>query len=679
MRKLFLGAVSLGALALGIGAAAAQEGILLDAVTVTATKDETRAVEAMAGASVVTREEIRTRAVQRIGTVLDALPNVATQENANDPATAVNIRGLQDFGRVAVTVDGARQNFQRSGHNADGAFFLDPAFVRLVDVTRGPVANVYGSGAIGGVVSFQTVDPDDVLAPGERLSLTLDTTFLMGRQTGILGSGIAAMRPVEAFGALVGLSLRDADDYETGDGTRVADSGQEIVSGIGKVVLDPAPFHRVELSAQLQRFDFANGLGTAREPRRDNEVTTETFVARWGWNDPANRLVDLDVSAWSTRTQTDQRQVSGTAPALGSRRSFEIHTIGADVHNTSRFDAGPVGLALTYGWDAFRDEVTVADPLGSADLFTPSGERTVWGGFLQSQATWGIVDLIGAARFDAYQLSGGTVSSDGSRISPKLTIGIRPIEGLQVYGTYAEGYRAPSVTETLIAGVHPFPAAFSFRPNPNLRPEIGKTIEAGLNLSFDDLFLEGDRLRGKVSVFRTDVDDYIESIYSDPGAPCGDPRVRNACADATFRYDNISRARLTGAELDLTYDARRWFASVSGGTTRGDNRVTDDPLTSVYPDRLALGAGLRFLDEKLTFGGRVTFVAAQDRLPLTAASLKSDDYTLVDLYGSYDITPDARAYVRLENVGDVRYRRFRDGADSPGFVAKIGFQARLGM
>ena len=36
MRKLFLGAVSLGALALGIGAAAAQEGILLDAVTVTA-------------------------------------------------------------------------------------------------------------------------------------------------------------------------------------------------------------------------------------------------------------------------------------------------------------------------------------------------------------------------------------------------------------------------------------------------------------------------------------------------------------------------------------------------------------------------------------------------------------------------------------------------------------------
>lgn len=684
MVRVFSGAVSLCALAVGASAVMAdavmaqEEEILLDAITVTATREETRAVDALAGASVVTREEIRTRAAQRIGTILDTLPNVATQENPNDPATAVSIRGLQDFGRVAVTVDGARQNFQRSGHNADGAFFLDPAFVRVVDVTRGPVANVYGSGAIGGVVSFRTVEPDDVLAPGERLSLSLDQTFVVGAQDGILTSGIATMRPAEAFGALVGLSLRDLDDYESGDGVRVVDSGQEVVSGLGKVVIEPAPFHEIALSGQLQRFDFANGPGTAREPRRDNAVTTETYVARWSWADPASPWIDSTVQAWSTRTDTEQVQLSGTPPRLGSERAFEVHTIGADVFNTSRFAAGAVDLALTYGWDAFRDEVTTADPIGSADLFTPSGERTVWGGFVQSRATWGVLDLVGAVRFDAYELSGGSVSSDGERVSPKLTLGVRPIEGLQLYGTYAEGYRAPSVTETLIAGVHPFPATFTFLPNPALRPEIGKTLEAGVNLAFDDLVVPGDRLRGKVSVFRNDVDDFIESIYSDPGAPCGAP-IPGACADATFRYDNIARARITGAEMDIAYDARTWFASVTGGLTRGDNRVTDEPLTSIYPDTFALGGGLRFLDETLTLGGRVTFVSEQDRLPASAAGLASEAYTLVDLYATYDITPDARAYLRLENVGDVRYRRFRDGADSPGFVTKVGFQARLGM
>ena len=30
--------------------------------------------------------------------------------------------------------------------------------------------------------------------------------------------------------------------------------------------------------------------------------------------------------------------------------------------------------------------------------------------------------------------------------------------------------------------------------------------------------------------------------------------------------------------------------------------------------------------------------------------------------------PDARAFVTLENVADVRYKRYRDGDYSPGFV-----------
>jgi hemoglobin/transferrin/lactoferrin receptor protein len=50
----------------------------------------------------------------------------------------------------------------------------------------------------------------------------------------------------------------------------------------------------------------------------------------------------------------------------------------------------------------------------------------------------------------------------------------------------------------------------------------------------------------------------------------------------------------------------------------------------------------------------------------------------VDLYADYKITPDARAFVTLENVADVRYKRYRDGDYSPGFVGKIGFSTRFG-
>ena len=60
-------------------------------------------------------------------------------------------------------IDGARQNFQRSGHNANGMFYLEPELISTIDIIRGPIANVFGSGAIGGITSFRTKDVEDVL------------------------------------------------------------------------------------------------------------------------------------------------------------------------------------------------------------------------------------------------------------------------------------------------------------------------------------------------------------------------------------------------------------------------------------------------------------------------------------------------------------------------------------
>ena len=146
--------------------------------------------------------------------------------------------------------------------------------------------------------------------------------------------------------------------------------------------------------------------------------------------------------------------------------------------------------ALTYGIDGFRDEV---DTSGFGTVFTPSGERTVDGAFAQlksNYSTW--LEIIGAARYDQYQLQGGGFELNGDRVSPKITVGITPFQGFQPYATYAEGYRAPAVTETLVAGVHPVFPEFPFLPNPALKPEVGKTKEVGLNLRYDNIFGAAD-------------------------------------------------------------------------------------------------------------------------------------------------------------------------------------------
>ena len=46
-----------------------------------------------------------------------------------------------------------------------------------VTVVRGPVSNIYGSGAIGGVVVFETKDPDDFLRQDERVAGSLTTRY----------------------------------------------------------------------------------------------------------------------------------------------------------------------------------------------------------------------------------------------------------------------------------------------------------------------------------------------------------------------------------------------------------------------------------------------------------------------------------------------------------------------
>ena len=160
-----------------IGAAPVQS---LDTITAVATKTDERAIDALAPVSVVTLEQIQGRQASTLGGLLYNIPGVWVQDRGDEPSTSINIRGLQDFGRVAVVVDGARQNYQRTGHFANGSFFLNPELVGGIDIVRGPTANIYGSGAIGGVASFRTKDIEDVVRPGERWGV--DAKTILGTQ-----------------------------------------------------------------------------------------------------------------------------------------------------------------------------------------------------------------------------------------------------------------------------------------------------------------------------------------------------------------------------------------------------------------------------------------------------------------------------------------------------------------
>jgi hemoglobin/transferrin/lactoferrin receptor protein len=312
----------------------------------------------------------------------------------------------------------------------------------------------------------------------------------------------------------------------------------------------------------------------------------------------------------------------------------------------------------------------VTDPTDDAAAFTPSGERQAFGAFVQDEARfteW--LRVIGALRYDTYSLSGNGVSSDGDHLSPKITVGVTPIKGIEVYGSYSQAYRAPAITETLISGVHPgFP--FQFLPNPNLEPETAKNAEVGVNVQYNSIFRQGDAFRLKADYFHNNVEDYIDQVFdfTNPAFPFG-----------ALSFQNVGKAVLDGAELEGTYDWGSGFTTISAAHIRGWNADTNTPLLTVPADRIASTIGLRFLDNRLTVGERLTFVAAQDRLPPGDNIYQpTPSYHLLDLFASYAYSDDLKIDARIDNVFDKYYVNYLDLDPSPGISGKISVTMKLG-
>ncbi|WP_162901221.1 TonB-dependent hemoglobin/transferrin/lactoferrin family receptor [Breoghania sp. L-A4] len=649
-------------------AASAQEAgvVSLDTITVNATRTEGSAVDALASESVVTSEDIQRTEADKIADVLRSVPGIAIRHDADSTGAAVNIRGLQDYGRVAVTIDGARQNFQTSGHSLEGgAFFLEPEFLDTVTVVRGPVANVYGSGAIGGVVSFETKKPSTFLRDGETWGVQNFSQFSTnnGFSQGLTG----AARVSDAFAVLGSVVYRKNWKYSDGQGNEVFNSTSDIASGLVKAEITPAEGHTLLLGAITNNSDYRSGNpgGT----NYDNTVQDNTLSANYHYEALDNDWIDLVASTYWTSTDLEQTYLTGAN--AGNTRDFGIDTIGIDANNTSRFGTGAFDHALTVGVDAFKDTVEVTDAAGTGALFTPNGERTVFGAFVQnavSYSDW--LEVIGGLRFDHYELDGGAVSSSGQRVSPKITVGVSPFEGmalsgLTLYGTYAEGYRAPSVTETLISGLHPFPA-FAFNPNPNLRPETAHTIEAGVNFKRNGILVDGDRLRMKAAIFRNDVDDFIDLVGSGPFT-CFGP--------CNYQYQNIDKARIEGVELEAHYDAAWGFVGLAGQHQRGTNRNTGGALDSIPADKLVTTVGFHVLEDKATLGVQWETVSAQDNVSTTTPSKA---YNLVNLFASYSPREDLTLGLNVDNLLDQQYTPYLDSDAAKGLEVKFTVRARLG-
>lgn len=229
------------------------------------------------------------------------------------------------------------------------------------------------------------------------------------------------------------------------------------------------------------------------------------------------------------------------------------------------------------------------------------------------------------------------MSTGGDRFSPKITVGVTPVAGFTPYVSYAEGYCAPSITETLIDGGHASgggPAFFTcpdqhqrracFLPNPNLRPEVGKNKEVGVNSKYDGIFAANDSFRGKFNIPAT-MSTIISIWFRRRRCPC--PRSVRTASSISTRTSRMPVSRASRS--------RRCYDAGCGACRR--RRSPDARQGHCHQCRardhhakVTTTAGVRLLDRTLILAVQWSSFGANNDMP--AGYLPSTAYDLVNLY-----------------------------------------------
>ncbi|SEB73449.1 hemoglobin/transferrin/lactoferrin receptor protein [Nitratireductor aquibiodomus] len=645
----------------------------LDLITITATLGWQAVIDALSATSVVSPGNLERLQATTAADLFRHTPGVSATMSGDDPATAINIRGLQQYGRVAVTLDGARQDFWRVGHGS-GSFFIEPELLKQVTVIRGPVSNAFGTGAIGGVVAFETKAARDFLRDGETWALSEKLRY-ESNGSGWLSSTTGAYQFNENFDVIGNLVYRSSEEYKDGNGDTVRWTGEDGLSGYGKVTLRPADGHELQLGASIQNYDDiisgSSGSSSSTLSRYDTDTLVENYTGRYTYNPDENDLWDLTFNVYHSATRSDQYRVWPSS-RIGETRYYDVSTTGFNVRNTSRFAAWGMEHALTYGGDYshLRGD-SDADHFGQ-------GTQDAYGAFLQWEGNYDQwLDLTAALRYDGYRLDGHSkptptipsqdVSLTGDRWSPRFTVGVTPFEGIQFYGTYAEGYRTPHLQDVFRQnGAH----GSGYEPNLLLRPEVASTWEAGVNLKLDSIFTADDMLRAKVNVFHSDVDDYIEVV-----------------AGSVRQAQNVGTARLRGVELEGIYDYGFGFINLAASFTEAelkDGPFAGDTLSNTPLDNVAVTLGFRALDDRLTYGVQYQSIGEVVR-ELSSSTRVYPRVDLVNLFANWDVNENLRVDFGVDNLFDKAYTDPQSGWSSTsdieqgkGRTFKIAVTGRIG-
>jgi vitamin B12 transporter len=562
-----------------------------DAVVVTASRTEQRLRDAIPHTTVLTRKDIRDSQALDLGTLLR---REAGFEFSQSGGLGGNASLFTRGGRGAhtlVIVDGMRIEDAGFGTTAIQHIMLDD--VERIEVVRGNVSSLYGSGAIGGVVQIFTRRGSGT--PGMSADFTYgswDTSKLRAGYSGAYGEtrfSVSAQRLHTA-----GYSAID---------TRIAPTANPDDDGYRNDSISASVSHRVsarhEVGASLYRvrskvdYDLTGAPTVIHQADQDLGMAQVFWEARW-------------LEMWKSRF------------SLGEGTDYRTDFRGG------AFSSNSNSRSRQFTWD---NELRVA-PEHRVTLGLEKLEQNLQNSTVGNRARDADIARIGyLARLGAHSVQANArtekYSDFGRADTYLLGYGFDLTDAWRLTASTSTAFRAPT-----------FQDLFGFGGNPALRPERARAKEMGIQwaegahrvrgVAFDNKYQDAITFDNATSTIRNtrkqDVQGY-ELSYTGRIAEF-DVRASGTVQDAVEQEPG-------GIELAAVRRAQK-FGSLAAFRSFGPWRLGGELLMSGQrPD--------------------TNIVSPFNRL-------QNDAFTVVNLLARYDVDKHLYVAARLENALDEKYQ-----------------------
>ena len=705
----------------------------LDSVTVTATLAPAPVMETPGTVTVIDDQEIQGRMFETFADLVKYEPGVYIENSVTRLGlNGFSIRGIGG-NRVMTQIDGVQtsEQFDFGPFNVHQVAF-DVDAIKSMEIVRNANSALYGSDALGGVVSLFTKDPEDYLR-GRNFHVGAKLTW-DGRANDISTNVSLAGGGERLQGSLFvsgnrGGEIRNHGTVETLDDTRTMPNPQDVIGTqvLAKLVFTPAPGNMWRVGAEL--FDSRvetewysdRGMadfGFLQYVTTDSDALDTQDRRRYSLD---HTLVGrgLDQVSWRVYGQTTDTSQVVDRQRLQSMfgRQIPLHRHGTVGHEQVGYGGsaqgqhwlgGDNGVRLTFGasystdrFDMLRDRSEVNTLTGAPvptrlifpDKYFPESAVAEAGSYLQAELQMDRFTLVPGLRYDHYRMDADQSDpvfiaagkplpadfSDGA-LSPKVGAAVRLTDIVSVHAQYARGFRAPPHSDINTGFANPA-GGYTTLPNPDLKAERSDNFDFGVRTAFN-------RASFEVTGFMNRFDQFIEltGLGFNPISRL-----------LEFQSQNLEKAKINGLELrgevhlSDSVMVRGSYARIEGVEVLEGATVAplqeETPLQSIAPNEGVIG--IRYLQPSGRWGTElsVRLVESYQGAPADGSQYAPAAHQVVDLVGHVSLVEDLALRLGVLNLTDAKYFEWWnvrnrpandpviDRYSSPGisFVTSLGY------